>query len=92
LCVKLLELFEDYYYINKSKISKKKNDLTNRNPRQHEKQFVLGLKPFVCFLEKETVHWETKNRIYDFVSEFMHVIGIEISSTKIENALRSKLI
>ena len=90
LCVTLLGFFEDYYFKNKSKISKKLNELTNRNPRQHEKQFVLGLKPFVYFLEKETVQWETKNSIYDFVSEFIQVLGIEISSTRIENALRTK--
>jgi hypothetical protein len=88
LCVTLIELFENHYFLTKSKLDEKMKGLKNRNPRQHEKQFIQGLKPFITYLEKETIQWETRNSIYDFVSQFIRIVGIEMEATRIESALK----
>lgn len=92
LCVLIVDLFKEHYFANKELMVKDIGKNKNLNPRQYDKQFILGLKPLINYLSKETIQWKSKNKIYDFVSEYISLLdpNINISSAKIKDTLKAK--
>jgi hypothetical protein len=89
LCEELLDLIEKLLTKDEVKSAKTSSKI-NTSPRQYEKKFVLGLKPFIEYLAKETIRWPSRNKIYDCVSELLDTLDINISSTRIKDTLKAK--
>ena len=92
LCVIIIELVQEHYYKNKDQILKETIKKKNLNPRQYNKQFILSLKPLINYLNKETVSWESQNKIYNFICEFVSVLNLDfdLNPTRIKDALKPK--
>lgn len=91
LCAGMLGLIEEWLIkdeeLDKSYYPKEKSNIS---PRQYDRIFVSGLKPFIDYLNKETIKWQSKKKIYDFVSEFLDILGCDITPERIKDTLKAK--
>ncbi len=87
LCYDIINLLLEHYSEEIPALKQR-----NLNRRQYKKNFILGLKPFVAYLSKETAAFNSKNEIYAFISEFINVLNnnINLDAIMIKDGLRAK--
>lgn len=64
----------------------------NINSRRYFRDAILSLKPFVKYLEAETITWKSKNSIYWFIISLLEIFikDIDLSATQIKDVLKSE--
>lgn len=90
LCTKIIALIQEHYFKNKANINVKLLGLDNIDSKKYINKFVKSLNPLINYLDKETIKWGSKNKIYEFVCDFIGILDFEImfTPTKIKDALR----
>lgn len=85
ICYKIINLIENNFKINTDN-----TENINSNSRQFEKNFILSLKPFIDYLNKETKIWKSKNEIYNFICELIDTLNYDVSfdATRFKDAFK----
>ncbi len=80
LCYEILTIIDKHYKKQYEETLEflKKNERKNLHPKQYLISFIKSLKPFINYLSKETIEFNSNNEIYSFIIELLETVNFEI--------------
>lgn len=79
LCYDILDLIQTKFQNEKDRLTKALSKKNNINSRQYHKSFVLSLTPLINYLDAESKAFSSKNKIYQFVADFINLFNDELN-------------